>query len=106
MSELDKCMYDAGSDQTIRYILYGSHQVTQTITNISGQSSTRYKQTLKYLFRIGLVVLLPNRHPKKLTSMKCVSLPFFGQEDTSKLRKKGGIDMRWQVKTHSEYQRI
>ena len=43
MAELENWRYYAGSYQTIREILYISHQVTQIIPKISGQSKTIYK---------------------------------------------------------------
>ena len=45
MDEINKWRYDSGSYQTTRNILYIPHLVTQTIPNISGESSTGYKKT-------------------------------------------------------------
>ena len=70
VAELWRCRYYSGLDQIIRDISEISHQLPQTITDISGQARIIYKQPLQILFRFLLVILLPTRHSTDLTPMR------------------------------------
>ena len=84
MAELENCIYDAASDQTLKELSDRLHQLTQTIPKISNQSRTNYKQQLKISFRLLLVELLPTSQSTQLTPMRCLELPFWLDRNSHK----------------------
>ena len=90
MAELENWIYDAPSEKKIIEILARPHQVPQTITNISIQSSTKYKKQLGSSFRPLLVELLLTSNSTQLTPMRFLAFYFCLTASIKNVKSKAG----------------